>query len=407
MDAGTNGGGHLDEGTIHAWLDDALDAASAARVEAHVAECAHCSAAVAEARGLIAGASRIVRALDDEGEAGMAAPTPWGRPSNSEARGPLSRMLHVTPARATIAATLLVALGLTLTLPRRGAREPVPTDTASAPMAGAPRAALSRDSLLNSAIQRNIAAAQAPRTVERRATPSMAVPQRTDESFTATDTVAPLKVAEGRAAETLARTSRAAVADQSGVAAPVPVMKEPAVAAAAAKPMVSARAAGALECYRLESPVAGAVWGGVPLPAIVQITPSVDDSARGPASVASVNSRSDVTRAAWRRLAGDSLQLDLRRIGYAGRIVLGGDDSARQGTMRSGINQMMLESVVVTGTAEPSEPANAPAKKVAKRVARAAGAVSARADSAAPAAPSVPTLPGEPMAVSAQRVSCY
>jgi uncharacterized membrane protein len=55
---------HLDEGTIHAWLDGALDAEETARVEQHAAECATCAAAVAEARGLVAGASRILTALD-------------------------------------------------------------------------------------------------------------------------------------------------------------------------------------------------------------------------------------------------------------------------------------------------------------------------------------------------------
>ena len=58
-------GEHPDEGTIHAWLDGALDAASAERVAAHVRGCAACSALAAEARGLIAGASRVVAALDE------------------------------------------------------------------------------------------------------------------------------------------------------------------------------------------------------------------------------------------------------------------------------------------------------------------------------------------------------
>src|SRR3954467_12781811 len=56
---------HLDEATIHAWLDDALDAAQARDAEVHVAACATCAASVAEARGLIAGASRVLTALDD------------------------------------------------------------------------------------------------------------------------------------------------------------------------------------------------------------------------------------------------------------------------------------------------------------------------------------------------------
>ena len=56
---------HLDEGTIHSWLDGALPPDEAARVEAHVSECAQCAAMAAEARGFIAASSRILTALDD------------------------------------------------------------------------------------------------------------------------------------------------------------------------------------------------------------------------------------------------------------------------------------------------------------------------------------------------------
>jgi hypothetical protein len=55
---------HLEEGTIHAWLDGALAPDEAQRAEAHMASCETCSALVAEARGLIAAASRILTALD-------------------------------------------------------------------------------------------------------------------------------------------------------------------------------------------------------------------------------------------------------------------------------------------------------------------------------------------------------
>jgi hypothetical protein len=55
---------HLDEGTIHAWLDGELSPAERAEVEAHSAECAQCAAAVAEARGFVAASSRILTALD-------------------------------------------------------------------------------------------------------------------------------------------------------------------------------------------------------------------------------------------------------------------------------------------------------------------------------------------------------
>jgi len=70
---------HLDEGTIHSWLDGALGADEAARVEAHVAECRQCAAAVAEARGFIAASSRILTALDHlpRGVVPAAPPVKW------------------------------------------------------------------------------------------------------------------------------------------------------------------------------------------------------------------------------------------------------------------------------------------------------------------------------------------
>ena len=55
---------HLDEGTIHTWLDGQLPRDEAAVVEGHVAECRQCADAVAEARGFIAASSRILTALD-------------------------------------------------------------------------------------------------------------------------------------------------------------------------------------------------------------------------------------------------------------------------------------------------------------------------------------------------------
>ncbi len=59
------GSSHVAEGTIHAWLDGALSAHESAAVQSHVTTCDTCSAAVAEARGFIAGSTRILSALDD------------------------------------------------------------------------------------------------------------------------------------------------------------------------------------------------------------------------------------------------------------------------------------------------------------------------------------------------------
>ena len=153
---------HPDEGTIHAWLDDALDAAEASRIAVHVESCAECAGRVAEARGLIAGASRVVRLLDDD-RAPMLAPSIV--PTSVM---PISRWMRVTPARAAIAATLVVAFGLTLTR-EKAAVESAATFTDSAmsmmtPSAAAPVADASapqegrapvQDSVLASAITRS------------------------------------------------------------------------------------------------------------------------------------------------------------------------------------------------------------------------------------------------------------
>lgn len=99
---------HLDEGTIHSWLDGALSADEAARVEAHVAECPQCAAAVAEARGFIAASSRILTALDDVPRAVLPAATrvKW----------------HNRAAWRAAAAVLVVAVGSLVVL-RNGGNE--------------------------------------------------------------------------------------------------------------------------------------------------------------------------------------------------------------------------------------------------------------------------------------------
>ncbi len=100
---------HPDEGTIHSWLDGALSADEAANVEAHVKECPQCGAAVAEARGFIAGASRILTALDN---------APRGViPAAAPKKG-------IDPMAWRVAATLLVVAAGTLVVVRnRGSNE--------------------------------------------------------------------------------------------------------------------------------------------------------------------------------------------------------------------------------------------------------------------------------------------
>ncbi|HEX7596265.1 MAG TPA: zf-HC2 domain-containing protein, partial [Gemmatimonadaceae bacterium] len=99
---------HPDEGTIHSWLDGALSADEAARVEAHVKDCPECGAAVAEARGFIAGASRILTALDNAPRGVIPVAAPRKR---------------IDPIVWRVAATLLVVAGGTFAVIKSGGRE--------------------------------------------------------------------------------------------------------------------------------------------------------------------------------------------------------------------------------------------------------------------------------------------
>ena len=126
---------HPDEGEIHAWLDGALAPDEAARIEAHVASCARCAEEVATARGLIAGASRILLALDSvpggviparPATADMAAPA--AGPDDGTGPVPSSRTTKPTVRRhiswfsrplTRIAAGLVLAAGIGTVAVRR------------------------------------------------------------------------------------------------------------------------------------------------------------------------------------------------------------------------------------------------------------------------------------------------
>jgi hypothetical protein len=118
---------HLDEGTIHAWLDGALSPEESARVESHARECAECAARVAEARGFIAGASRIVSSLDVVRGNVIPASAAASKRSSS-----LWAKLRFTPARAAIAATILVGVASMFTV--RSQRDAFKVEPAPAPM---------------------------------------------------------------------------------------------------------------------------------------------------------------------------------------------------------------------------------------------------------------------------------
>jgi anti-sigma factor RsiW len=113
---------HLNEGEIHAWLDGAVDATQSREIEAHVAECPTCAAAVAEARGFIAASSRILTALD-EVPAGVT-------PKRAPVRAPAPvRQWRAAPWVTGIAAALMLAVGVT-TWNRRAVEKDMPSTRA-------------------------------------------------------------------------------------------------------------------------------------------------------------------------------------------------------------------------------------------------------------------------------------
>lgn len=101
----------VDEGMIHAWLDGALSADDAARVETLVRTDATWGAAAAEARGLIANAARLVRALDDGVTSGGGRRSvPDAPPTLGVVRGEADRVLRLGRRIGAIAAVLVVAV---------------------------------------------------------------------------------------------------------------------------------------------------------------------------------------------------------------------------------------------------------------------------------------------------------
>jgi hypothetical protein len=127
---------HLEEGTIHAWLDGALSSDDAAHVEDHVQHCDECAAMVADARGLIAGASRIVSALDIvPGGVLPKSTTAVAAPPRS-----LWRSLHLSPFRAALAASVMVAVGSLFAL--RGSYERAQYQSKFGHPSGVPSASL-------------------------------------------------------------------------------------------------------------------------------------------------------------------------------------------------------------------------------------------------------------------------
>ena len=461
---------HPDEGLIHAWLDDALGATEAERIAAHVRTCAECQARVAEARGLIAGASRIVAALDDAPAAGRPA---WAQAALAEGgaargaaaagsasapRGSLWRWLRVTPGRAAAAATILVAIGITLTYEKVGMdtaprsvasvlnpqRSDVPATTS--PEGGAADGVKPSDEILDSALARNVAIAQGRRTMEAARGPNVPAAPPPSTTLQAPVGAAGEAVALGRASAEAARESAPVAPDRSRTAvggaapqrreltgavasitpptanAPAPIDRQQAgvteqmaarsradqpaprasqpsepfaAATAGAELMKVSGNAVARSCFRLDSPDADARWADQSFPLVLAVEPGLAGEARDAAVLTPAGGTTQL-RARWSPRGGDSVSVTLRRLGYSGSIVLGPGAVARSGLAVSAAAPTRLEDLYT---------ADARAKTRAR--ADADGAESRRA--AAGAAPQAAPAPGPPvrqLRVTARGIAC-
>jgi anti-sigma factor RsiW len=378
IDDGTwNGeGGHPDEGTLHAWLDGALTPAEGSTLETHVSGCEECQARVAEARGMIAGASRVVRALDlvatvgggltdasvgAEASASRASMTPVLAPAMAPAIAPaiapamapamapaltptaggsIWRLMRVTPTRAAIAAALIVALGITLTRDRtavptletasRGRTMPAAASAPAAAPAAKDMAAMlpqSDSQRSDSQMVATVAPSPLDSTLHKAITRRIAAdqPPRTIEASPAASTPMlptvssqgsqPAQVADASAGLRVA-AGRVAARAAAESAAPAPDRARTSALSFARR--------GAATCYRLEraSPP-GTPWSGGPLPMTISLTEipaelRTNGGAGGNAESDATPGRAislpgdDRVVGEWTRGAGDTLRVQLR-----------------------------------------------------------------------------------------------
>jgi hypothetical protein len=319
--------------------------------------------------------------------------------------------------RASIAAVLLVGLGITLTRDRAAVESVVPTakvasSPAEAVAASAPqtRAAPMKDGLLDSAIARRLASELPQRRLQPAPGVAIPTPAPNEVAISAPpDPTAMNRVAAAKASIRAGLDSSGAPADRARVgfstaqAATQDRLAKAATAAEGAGALALAGKAGGVaiapspagQCYRVESSTSQASWGPVPLPLLIAF-----DTAGTTARILTPTGGETEARASWARTGPDSLVLRLRRIGYNGSLALSAIGDAKSGVMRSSQLTSQLDQVVVTGVASSDS---------ARRTARA----DAPRPLQAPAAPAAPgrearavNSAGTAISVTAHVVSC-
>jgi len=399
---------HPDEGTIHAWLDRQLDDTSSATLEAHLQRCDECAERVAEARGLIAGTSRVLSSLDfDESRASdKPSAEPWRPVVVAAAARRAVPFFRLTPARSAIAAVLVVAVATAIvreherstSTPASSASESAVAATAPAAVPAAPAVAqLDTTAGTRVAAGRTFAKAQRETTVNADLARVGAVPTPMSTS-PAQQTIAAAKVADSMTGASNRVELRGAVPGApgapgagsgaaSGLAGGIARVAAPTPARAPTPIGVEEP-----QCYRVESATgAAATWGPVALPFVLALDAPATSSA---ARVLTPAGQDAEARAVFQRRSGDSLLFTLRRIGYTGTLAVGTPGEVRAGVMRSAPSAMLLESTVVTAAPGASE----------RRALRKPSAAQARADSAA-APPERDASPAVPVVV--RKVGCH
>jgi hypothetical protein len=410
---------HPDEGTIHAWLDRQLDDATTATLEAHLQRCDECAERVAEARGLIAGASRVVASLDaadapaaSAERAGAPASRPWGPAILPTTRALGLPAFRFTPARSAIAAVLVVAVATAIVhenqqpsskLASIAAESAAAVRSGVTPIASAPSVAAAPATTPSPTAAASPVSPVPPgldSTAAERVATARAFAKAQRETTVNADLARVGKVPAPQATTPLEQTVAAARAADNAVAlrgaAAGVSANEKGVAGGVAKGVVTAPVAPTVEaplCYRVECANGSAAsWGPVPLP----FTLALDAPAtRASARVLTADGHDADVRARFERRGDDSLLFTMQRIGYSGTLTVGAPGEVRAGVMRSAPAMMTLGQVVVT-----AEPGAVEQRRALRKPSTAAPA---RPDSA-PAAPERDAAPAVPVVV--RKVGC-
>ncbi|HYD53042.1 MAG TPA: carboxypeptidase regulatory-like domain-containing protein [Gemmatimonadaceae bacterium] len=313
---------HLDEGTVHAWLDGQLSPDEGAALEAHASACATCAALVAEARGYLAGASSILSALDGPGQS--AAPPRAG--ADVVPLAPRAPRASAAPRRAprrwvmpgAVAATMLLAVATTLTMrERERSAESAVTSMDRAPVGDRTAAAPAPQFATPVAPTPTAADGGSATNAARGALPPIVAPAPREET----------------PARALAKAAAEPAAEQTLVATPAPPPTAPSAA-------VAQRATANVEADFSGRGVAGGVAKGMardaaapaaapasPVSAAVTVTGRVTDEQARPVVGAAVQAlgvgaqtdaegRYALQLPATRMERGDSVAVTVRRIGY-------------------------------------------------------------------------------------------